>query len=148
MPLADAMACAAQAASKTWGSETWGLIVPGPACQALGETMTAQNPKRVALITGVTGQDGAYLAEYLLGLGTLRSRPGSAAERDHAVLPALALWCRKAVRLLDHGKLPGGLWHVCLERHPVQPRKPDPRRNLRDPQDHAQRRPHRNRPGR
>src|SRR6187431_1870061 len=31
--------------------------------------MTAHNPKRVALITGVTGQDGAYLAEYLLGLG-------------------------------------------------------------------------------
>src|SRR2546430_2162017 len=31
--------------------------------------MTAQNPKRVALITGVTGQDGGYLAEYLLGLG-------------------------------------------------------------------------------
>ena len=31
--------------------------------------MTAQNPKRVALITGVTGQDGAYLAEYLLRLG-------------------------------------------------------------------------------
>ena len=31
--------------------------------------MTAQNPKRVALITGVTGQDGAYLAGYLLGLG-------------------------------------------------------------------------------
>src|SRR5689334_10635192 len=69
MPLADAMACAAQGASEMWGSETWGLIVPGPACQALGETMTAQNPKRVALITGVTGQDGAYLAEYLLGLG-------------------------------------------------------------------------------
>src|SRR6186997_2681012 len=31
--------------------------------------MTAQHPKRVALITGVTGQDGAYLAGYLLGLG-------------------------------------------------------------------------------
>ena len=32
--------------------------------------MTGQNSKRrVALITGVTGQDGAYLAEYLLGLG-------------------------------------------------------------------------------
>jgi GDPmannose 4,6-dehydratase len=31
--------------------------------------MIAQDPKRVALITGVTGQDGAYLAEYLLGLG-------------------------------------------------------------------------------
>src|SRR5258707_15429730 len=32
--------------------------------------MKALNSKpRVALITGVTGQDGAYLAEYLLGLG-------------------------------------------------------------------------------
>jgi GDP-D-mannose dehydratase len=32
--------------------------------------MAAGNSKqRVALITGVTGQDGAYLAEYLLGLG-------------------------------------------------------------------------------
>ena len=32
--------------------------------------MAAQNSKRrVALITGVTGQDGAYLAEHLLGLG-------------------------------------------------------------------------------
>jgi GDPmannose 4,6-dehydratase len=32
--------------------------------------MSAQSSKRrVALITGVTGQDGAYLAEYLLGLG-------------------------------------------------------------------------------
>jgi GDPmannose 4,6-dehydratase len=32
--------------------------------------MAAENSKRrVALITGVTGQDGAYLAEYLLGLG-------------------------------------------------------------------------------
>jgi GDPmannose 4,6-dehydratase len=32
--------------------------------------MTVQDSKRrVALLTGVTGQDGAYLAEYLLGLG-------------------------------------------------------------------------------
>ena len=32
--------------------------------------MTNRDSKRrVALITGVTGQDGAYLAEYLLGLG-------------------------------------------------------------------------------
>ena len=31
--------------------------------------MTVQNPKRVALITGVTGQDGAYLSELLLGKG-------------------------------------------------------------------------------
>ena len=31
--------------------------------------MAVKDPKRVALITGVTGQDGSYLAEYLLGLG-------------------------------------------------------------------------------
>jgi GDPmannose 4,6-dehydratase len=30
---------------------------------------TTDKKQRVALITGVTGQDGAYLAEYLLGLG-------------------------------------------------------------------------------
>jgi GDPmannose 4,6-dehydratase len=38
--------------------------------RAGGATMTQKESKRrVALITGVTGQDGAYLAEYLLGLG-------------------------------------------------------------------------------
>src|SRR3569623_638432 len=32
--------------------------------------MAAQTERpRVALITGITGQDGAYLADYLLGLG-------------------------------------------------------------------------------
>jgi nucleoside-diphosphate-sugar epimerase len=32
--------------------------------------MAVQDSKqRVALLTGVTGQDGAYLSEYLLGLG-------------------------------------------------------------------------------
>src|SRR3954454_23784983 len=37
---------------------------------AFGKDMAVQDSKRrVALITGVTGQDGAYLAEYLLGLG-------------------------------------------------------------------------------
>src|ERR1700745_3182506 len=37
---------------------------------ATGDPMAASDTKRrVALITGVTGQDGAYLAEYLLGLG-------------------------------------------------------------------------------
>jgi GDP-D-mannose dehydratase len=45
--------------------------------------MTVPDSKRrVALITGVTGQDGAYLAEYLLGLGytvhgVKRGRPRS-----------------------------------------------------------------------
>ncbi len=205
-------------------------IVPVPDRPAPGERMTAQNPKRVALITGVTGQDGAYLAEYLLGLGytvhgikrrsssfntarvdhlyagsarrqravpaalwrhdrldqpdpadaadqadrdlqsrrakpcrrqlrepgihrqcrrhrraapaggdphprhgegdavlpgldlgALRPGAGGAAAGDHAVLSALALRRGQALRLLDHGELPRGLRHVCLQRHPVQP---------------------------
>src|SRR6478735_9900132 len=42
------------------------LFANGPS----GGRMTVQAAKpKVALITGVTGQDGAYLAEYLLGLG-------------------------------------------------------------------------------
>src|SRR5579871_2381903 len=52
--------------------------------------MTAQDTKRrVALITGVTGQDGAYLAEYLLGLGYMvhgikrRSSSFNTARVDH-----------------------------------------------------------------
>jgi GDPmannose 4,6-dehydratase len=36
-----------------------------------------------------------------------------------------------------HRQLPRGVWHARLERHFVQPRKPDPWRNLRHPQDHA-----------
>ena len=52
--------------------------------------MSAENSgRRVALITGVTGQDGAYLAEYLLGLGYIvhgikrRSSSFNTARVDH-----------------------------------------------------------------
>ena len=52
--------------------------------------MSATNSdRRVALITGVTGQDGAYLAEYLLGLGYIvhgikrRSSSFNTARVDH-----------------------------------------------------------------
>ncbi|WP_244659411.1 GDP-mannose 4,6-dehydratase, partial [Bradyrhizobium guangdongense] len=52
--------------------------------------MTAQDSKqRVALITGVTGQDGAYLAEHLLSLGYVvhgikrRSSSFNTARVDH-----------------------------------------------------------------
>jgi GDPmannose 4,6-dehydratase len=42
----------------------------GRSSRIVGVNMTVQDSKRrVALLTGVTGQDGAYLAEYLLGLG-------------------------------------------------------------------------------
>ena len=57
--------------------------------------------------------------------------------RDHAVLPALALRRGQALRVLDHGELPRGLRHVRLQRHPVQPRIADARRDLRHAQDHA-----------
>src|ERR1700709_554743 len=41
-----------------------------PRRMGLGVDMVvADSKRRVALVTGVTGQDGAYLAEYLLGLG-------------------------------------------------------------------------------
>ena len=46
----------------------------------------------------------------------------SAAARDHAVLPALAVRRGQGLRLLDHGELPRGLRPVRLQRHPVQPR--------------------------
>ena len=41
----------------------------------------------------------------------------------------------QALRLLDHGELPRGLRHVRLQRHPLQPRVPAPRRDLRHPQE-------------
>src|ERR1700722_13740575 len=42
----------------------------GAGLRVVGVNMAVEDSKRrVALITGVTGQDGAYLAEYLLGLG-------------------------------------------------------------------------------
>jgi GDPmannose 4,6-dehydratase len=49
----------------------------------------AESKRKVALITGVTGQDGAYLAEYLLGLGYMvhgvkrRSSSFNTARVDH-----------------------------------------------------------------
>jgi GDPmannose 4,6-dehydratase len=55
-----------------------------------GDDMAVADSKRkVALITGVTGQDGAYLAEYLLGLGYMvhgikrRSSSFNTARVDH-----------------------------------------------------------------
>jgi GDPmannose 4,6-dehydratase len=47
--------------------------------------MTTQSPRRVALIAGITGQDGAYLARLLLGKGYVvhgTSRDAALARRD------------------------------------------------------------------
>ncbi len=55
---------------------------------------------RRALITGITGQDGSYLAEFLLGQGLRGLRHGAALEhrelRAHRADPRLASrWCRR-----------------------------------------------------
>ena len=75
-----------------------------------------------------------------LDLGALWSGAGDAAARNDAVLSAQPLRGRKALRLLDRRQLPGSLRHARLKRHPVQPREPDPRRNVRHAQDHPRRR--------
>src|SRR3979411_1365037 len=47
-----------------------GELLFGQSRRFVGVNMAVQDSeRRVALFTGVTGQDGAYLAEYLLGLG-------------------------------------------------------------------------------
>ncbi len=56
---------------------------------------------------------------------------------DHAVPPAQPLRGGEALRLLDHGELPRGVRHVCLQRHPVQPRVAAAWRDLRHPQGDA-----------
>ena len=43
-------------------------------------------------------------------------------------------------------KLPRGVRHLRVQRHPLQPREPAPRRDLRHPQDHPRGRPHQARP--
>ena len=54
----------------------------------------------MALITGVTGQDGAYLAEYLLGLGyevhgiKRRSSSFNTARIDHLYQDRIPATCR------------------------------------------------------
>ena len=46
----------------------------------------------------------------LYGLGA-----GSSSKRNHAFLSPFSLWGSQTIRLLDHGQLPGSLWHVCLQ---------------------------------
>jgi nucleoside-diphosphate-sugar epimerase len=111
------------------------------------------NKQKTALITGITGQDGSYLAEFLLEKGYVvhgikrRSSSFNTQRVDHiyqdphvdnALQPAQPLRRCQDVCVLDYGELPRGLRHLCLQQHFVQPRKPAPGRNLCYPQDHPE----------
>ena len=67
----------------------------------------------------------------------VRSGAGDPAEGDDAVLSTLAVCRGEAVCVLDHHQLPRSVWHVRLQRHPVQSRIAESRRDVRHAQDHA-----------
>ena len=87
-------------------------------------------------ILGLVEKTRFYQASTSELYGKVRETPQN--ER-HAVLSAQPLRRGQALCLLDHGELPRGLRHARLQWHPVQPREPDSRRNLCDPQGHARR---------
>src|SRR6516165_7331033 len=72
-----------------------------------------------------------------LDLRAVRQGAGDPTKGNDAVLSSLSLRGGEALCLLDYGQLPRSLWHARLKRHLVQSRESDPRRNVRDPQDHA-----------
>ena len=81
-----------------------------------------------------SGAQGAVLPG--LVVGDVRAGPGADAERDDAVLSALALRGGQAVRPLGDGELPRELRPARLVGHPVQPREPAARRRVCHPQGH------------
>ena len=70
----------------------------------------------------------------------VRQGARDAADREHAVLPALALRRGEGLRPPHHGQLPRVLRHVPDVGDPLQPRSPAPRPRVRDAQDHLARR--------
>ena len=72
-----------------------------------------------------------------LDLGALRQGAGRCRRTKTTPFYPRSPYARgQALCLLDHRELPRGLRHARLQRHPVQSREPDPRRDLRHPQDH------------
>ena len=72
-------------------------------------------------------------------LGDVRPGAGDPADGEDALPSPLALRGLQGLRPLDVRQLPRELRDARLERHPLQPRVPAPRRELRDPQDHDER---------
>src|SRR5690606_11798346 len=62
---------------------------------------------------------------------TVRPGAGNSAKGNYPLLSPVSLCRSQALRLLDYGQLPRGLWYLCLQWNPVQPRKPGAWRNLR-----------------
>src|SRR5919197_5707774 len=92
-----------------------------------------------------TGLGTTRLLEAIRASGVeTRFYQASSSEMFGAAPPPLRL--RQGLRLLGHGELPGGVRPVRGQRHPVQPREPAPRRDLRPPHDHPGRGPHPRRP--
>ena len=71
----------------------------------------------------------------------------AAAERGHAVSPALAVWHREGLRVLGGPKLSRSVRTLHRQRDPVQPRITAARRNIRHAQDHPRGRAHPGRAG-
>ena len=116
------------------GAEPRGGVVRDPGVHGQRRCARHAAPARGHPHPGAAGQD-----PLLPGLHERDVRQGARGppERDHAVLPPESLRRGQGVRLLDHRELPRGVRHARLERDPLQPRGPDPRRDLRHPQDHA-----------
>jgi GDPmannose 4,6-dehydratase len=103
----------------------------------------AQVPRRrVALVTGITGQDGAYLTEYLLGLGyevhgiKRRSSSFNTARIDHLYQDPHS---RNVPFLLHYGDMTDSTNLIPADAadqadRDLQSRRPEPcRRQLRKP---------------
>ncbi len=91
--------------------------------------------QRRAIITGITGQDGSYLAEFLLAKGyevhglirrasTFNTqhgphRPPLQLQRGDALSSPQPLRRRQGLRLLDGGAVSRGVWALCCQRHPL-----------------------------
>ena len=63
-------------------------------------------------------------------------------KRNHPLLPPLALRRGQGLQLLADREPPRELRPLRLQRHPLQPREPATRRDLRHPQDHPRRHTH------
>src|SRR5450759_2351310 len=91
------------------------------------------------------GRAHGGLADPVLPGGILRDvREGARepADGDNAVQPAQPVRRGEGLRPLPDHRLPRGLRHPRLQRHPVQPRVPAPWWHLRDPQGHHRDRGH------